>query len=64
MARYGLDTPLLTLEEHNEEHRLHTWWNGLAAVIRLPWFRNAGTPLLSDPGFGWSGLRRQPVSKS
>jgi 16S rRNA (cytidine1402-2'-O)-methyltransferase len=47
----GLATPLLSLHEHNESRRVPTLLARLAAGERLALVSDAGTPLLSDPGY-------------
>ena len=51
MARHGLDTPLLSLQEHNEEQRAPHLVERLGNGDSIALVSDAGTPLLSDPGF-------------
>ncbi len=60
LRHFGIDTPLLSLHEHNERARLES----IAARLRngdaLALVADAGTPLISDPGFPLvRELRRQ-----
>jgi len=47
----GLAKPLLSLHEHNESQRAEKLLGRLAAGERVVLVSDAGTPLLSDPGF-------------
>ena len=47
----GLATPLLSLHEHNESRRVPALLARLAAGERVVLVSDAGTPLLSDPGY-------------
>lgn len=67
-ARWGLTPPPFTsLHDHNEEERLAGILERLRAGERLALISDAGTPLLSDPGFRLvracreQGLRVSPV---
>ena len=51
MTRHGLGTPLLTLQEHNEEQRAPQLVERLCRGDSIALVSDAGTPLLSDPGF-------------
>lgn len=51
MTRHGLDTPLVTLQEHNEEQRAPKLVERLRRGESVALVSDAGTPLLSDPGF-------------
>ncbi|HVS03726.1 MAG TPA: 16S rRNA (cytidine(1402)-2'-O)-methyltransferase, partial [Thermoanaerobaculia bacterium] len=51
LARLGLKRPLLSLHEHNERRRLPRLLAALAAGQRVALVSDAGTPLVSDPGF-------------
>lgn len=51
MSRHGLDTPLVTLQEHNEEQRAPKLVERLRCGESVALVSDAGTPLLSDPGF-------------
>src|SRR5262249_22579383 len=47
----GLATPLLSLHEHNESQRVPALLARLAQGERVALVSDAGTPLLSDPGY-------------
>ncbi len=47
----GIVTPLLSLHEHNESRRVPALLARLAAGERVVLVSDAGTPLLSDPGY-------------
>ena len=51
MSRYSLDKPLLSLQEHNEEQKAPQLVERLCAGESIALVSDAGTPLLSDPGF-------------
>ena len=51
MSRYSLDKPLLTLQEHNEEQKAPKLVERLCRGESIALVSDAGTPLLSDPGF-------------
>ena len=51
LQHLGLAKPLLSLHMHNETHRLPEVLARLAAGERVVLVSDAGTPLLSDPGF-------------
>lgn len=48
---FGIDTPLTAVHEHNERERVPELLAELAAGRRLALVSDAGTPLVSDPGF-------------
>lgn len=50
MQRYAIDTPLVSLHEHNETARLETVLDWLDDGEDLALVSDAGTPLVSDPG--------------
>jgi 16S rRNA (cytidine1402-2'-O)-methyltransferase len=50
MRRYGLETPLTSLHEHNEASRTEAVLAWLRAGEDLALVSDAGTPLISDPG--------------
>ena len=50
MQRYQLDTPLVSLHEHNEAARVQTVIGWLDEGEDLALVSDAGTPLVSDPG--------------
>jgi 16S rRNA (cytidine1402-2'-O)-methyltransferase len=51
LDHYGITTPRKALHEHNERALLHTVIGDLGRGGRVALISDAGTPLLSDPGF-------------
>ena len=51
MRHYAIDTPMLSLHEHNERHKIDSLLSRLAAGESLALISDAGTPLISDPGY-------------
>lgn len=51
LDHYGIRTPRSPLHEHNERSRVDGLLADLAAGRRIALISDAGTPLLSDPGF-------------
>jgi 16S rRNA (cytidine1402-2'-O)-methyltransferase len=51
LTTLGLSRPLLSLHEHNEGERIDELLARLKAGARIALVSDAGTPLLSDPGF-------------
>ncbi len=51
LAKWGIDTPLVSLHEHNEEGRIPGLLARLRAGDDLALVSDAGTPLLADPGY-------------
>lgn len=51
LAHLGLNKPMLSLHEHNEAQRVETLDSYLAAGEDIALISDAGTPLISDPGF-------------
>lgn len=51
LANWGIDTPLISLHEHNEEGRIPGLLARLRAGEDLALVSDAGTPLLADPGY-------------
>ena len=51
LSRYSLDKPLLSLQEHNEEQKAPQLVQRLCGGQSIALVSDAGTPLLSDPGF-------------
>jgi len=47
----GIGTPLISLHEHNETHRVEQLVTRLAGGESIALVSDAGTPLISDPGF-------------
>ena len=67
LSHFGIDRPLLALHEHNEETMSERIVERIAAGDSLALVSDAGTPLVSDPGFRVvraaraAGLRVSPV---
>jgi 16S rRNA (cytidine1402-2'-O)-methyltransferase len=51
LTTLGLARPLVSLHEHNERERIDELLGRLRAGARIALVSDAGTPLLSDPGF-------------
>ena len=51
LSHYGIDTPMLAVHEHNEREMTPQLLDLLAAGHDLALISDAGTPLVSDPGF-------------
>ena len=51
LTTLGLSRPLVSLHEHNEGQRIGELLERLRAGARIALVSDAGTPLLSDPGF-------------
>ncbi len=51
LSHLGIHKPLLSLHEHNEAHRVETLDGYLEAGESIALISDAGTPLISDPGF-------------
>lgn len=49
-ARYGIETPLVSCHEHNEEARAREFLAHLAAGRPVAYVTDAGTPGIADPG--------------
>ncbi|MCA1714639.1 MAG: 16S rRNA (cytidine(1402)-2'-O)-methyltransferase [Gammaproteobacteria bacterium] len=67
LAHYGIDKPLVALHEHNEDEIASKLVERLLAGESLALVSDAGTPLVSDPGFRLvraarvAGIRVSPV---
>jgi 16S rRNA (cytidine1402-2'-O)-methyltransferase len=67
LSHFGIDRPLLALHEHNEESMSERIVERIASGDSLALVSDAGTPLVSDPGFRVvraaraAGLRVSPV---
>jgi 16S rRNA (cytidine1402-2'-O)-methyltransferase len=67
LRRYGIDTPLLAVHEHNEQQAAESIVGRLRAGERIALVTDAGTPAISDPGARLvravlqAGLRVVPV---
>lgn len=51
LRHFGLSRPMMSLHEHNERQKVETVVERLQAGERIALVSDAGTPLLSDPGF-------------
>ncbi|KEZ78513.1 16S rRNA (cytidine(1402)-2'-O)-methyltransferase [Salinisphaera hydrothermalis] len=51
MSHLGVGTPLISLHEHNESARIDQIIERLAAGEHVALISDAGTPLISDPGY-------------
>jgi 16S rRNA (cytidine1402-2'-O)-methyltransferase len=51
LSQLGIKRPLISLHEHNERHRLPRLLEDLEEGQTLALVSDAGTPLVSDPGF-------------
>ena len=51
LQAFGIDTPLTSLHEHNEMHKSEALIARLVAGESIALVSDAGTPLISDPGF-------------
>jgi 16S rRNA (cytidine1402-2'-O)-methyltransferase len=67
LSRHGVDTPLLALHEHNEEQAGPRLVEKLLSGQSVALVSDAGTPLLSDPGYrlvrlaAAAGIKVSPV---
>lgn len=48
---YGIKTPMISLHEHNEQQRINDLLPKLQSGKNIALITDAGTPLISDPGF-------------
>jgi len=51
LSHFGIKTQLLALHDHNEEQLAETLINDLTAGASMALVSDAGTPLISDPGY-------------
>jgi len=51
LVHHGIDTPLIALHEHNERDAVEAIVRRLSAGESVALISDAGTPLISDPGF-------------
>lgn len=51
LGHYQIDTPLTSLHDHNEGHKAPTLLRRLQEGISIALVSEAGTPLISDPGY-------------
>lgn len=67
LAHLGIDTAMVSLHEHNERQRLGSLIEALEGGATLALVSDAGTPLVSDPGYllvreaAQRGLRIEPI---
>src|SRR6202046_5174709 len=51
LVHHGIDTPLIALHEHNERDAVEAIVRRMTAGESVALISDAGTPLISDPGF-------------
>lgn len=51
MAHFNINTPMISVHEHNEAHRVERIVQHLEKGESVALISDAGTPLISDPGF-------------
>lgn len=51
MAHFNIKTPMISVHDHNERQRQQTIIDKLASGESIALISDAGTPLISDPGF-------------
>jgi len=51
MAHFNIKTPMISVHDHNERQRVSTIIDKLSAGDNIALISDAGTPLISDPGF-------------
>ena len=51
LSHYGIKKPFFALHDHNEQHRSSVLVEKLLQGINIALISDAGTPLISDPGF-------------
>ncbi len=67
LAHFGINTPMISLHEHNEDRRCAEVIERLRAGHSIALVSDAGTPLISDPGYRVvsevraAGLRVSPI---
>lgn len=62
LQHYAITTPMITVHEHNEQAMLDKLLERLNKGENIALISDAGTPLISDPGYRLvSGLRRHDV---
>lgn len=63
LTHFGIDSPTISYHEHNEEERSRQLLKRLKGGERIALVSDAGTPLLSDPGFRLVQLcRKQDIA--
>jgi hypothetical protein len=63
-SRHGLERPMVSLQEHNEEKQAPLLVERLLAGESVALVSDAGTPLLSDPGYRLIVLAAKAVSST
>ncbi len=58
LQHYGIDTPCIALHEHNERELAEKLIRRLESGTSIALISDAGTPLISDPGFHLVGMAR------
>lgn len=56
LSRYGIDTPLTSYHEHNEDYKSRKLLSRLLDGEDVAVISDAGTPLISDPGYRVTNL--------
>lgn len=51
LAHFGIDTPLISVHEHNENQQIQAILHQLQDGDSIALISDAGTPLISDPGY-------------
>ena len=70
LQHFGIQTPLLSLHEHNEQQRSEVLLQRLLSGESIALISDAGTPLISDPGYRLvtlvkaAGIRVTPIPGS
>ncbi|MCK9606857.1 MAG: 16S rRNA (cytidine(1402)-2'-O)-methyltransferase [Methylomonas sp.] len=59
LNHYGINKPLVSLHQHNEEHASRGLIEKIQAGLSIALVSDAGTPLLSDPGLPLVKLAKQ-----
>ena len=59
LDHYGIDTPMISLHEHNESARAESLLARLKSGEDIALISDAGTPLISDPGYKLVTLLRR-----
>ncbi|MCQ8127002.1 16S rRNA (cytidine(1402)-2'-O)-methyltransferase [Methylomonas rivi] len=59
LHHYGINKPLVSLHQHNEEHASQGLIDKIQAGLSIALVSDAGTPLLSDPGLPLVKLAKQ-----
>ena len=52
LTRYDINTPLKSLHDHNERAVAHQLVERMVKGMQIALVSDAGTPLISDPGYG------------